>query len=77
MGSYECIGEFCRCEVADFLDLCLFIQLGPEKGVMHLAVAAIVNALWDLWAKLEGKPLWKLLTDLEPEVSRDNSDIKM
>lgn len=44
------------------------IQIGPEKGVTHLAVAAIVNALWDLWAKLEGKPLWKLLTDLEPEV---------
>ena len=30
-------------------------QLGPEKGVMHLAVAAITNALWDLWAKMEGK----------------------
>ncbi|CRK86713.1 CLUMA_CG000546, isoform A [Clunio marinus] len=41
--------------------------LGPEKGVMHLAVAAIVNALWDLWGKLEGKPVWKLLTDMEPE----------
>ncbi|BFZ16800.1 hypothetical protein BsWGS_19839 [Bradybaena similaris] len=41
--------------------------LGPEKGVMHLAVAAIINALWDLWAKIEGKPLWKLLVDMEPE----------
>ncbi|PVD23085.1 hypothetical protein C0Q70_16347 [Pomacea canaliculata] len=41
--------------------------LGPEKGVMHLAVAAVVNALWDLWAKIEGKPLWKLLADMEPE----------
>ncbi|XP_041358286.1 mitochondrial enolase superfamily member 1-like [Gigantopelta aegis] len=41
--------------------------LGPEKGVMHLAVAAIINALWDLWAKMEGKPLWKLLVDMEPE----------
>lgn len=41
--------------------------LGPEKGVMHLAVAALVNALWDLWAKMEGKPLWKLLVDMEPE----------
>ena len=40
--------------------------LGPEKGVMHLATAAIVNALWDLWAKLEQKPLWKLLSDLSP-----------
>ncbi|KAL3869883.1 hypothetical protein ACJMK2_042510 [Sinanodonta woodiana] len=41
--------------------------VGPEKGVVHLAVAAIINALWDLWAKMEGKPLWKLLVDMEPE----------
>nr|XP_022319905.1 mitochondrial enolase superfamily member 1-like isoform X1 [Crassostrea virginica] len=41
--------------------------LGPEKGVIHLATAAIVNALWDLWAKMENKPLWKLLVDMEPE----------
>jgi len=41
--------------------------LGPEKGVIHLAAAAVVNAVWDLWAKREGKPLWKLLTDLAPE----------
>lgn len=44
-------------------------QIGPEKGVMHLAVAAIVNALWDLWARLENKPLWRLLADMDPEVS--------
>src|SRR6476469_8038310 len=41
--------------------------LGPEKGVIHLATAAIVNAVWDLYAKLEGKPLWKLLADMTPE----------
>ncbi|KAF5305229.1 hypothetical protein FQR65_LT07768 [Abscondita terminalis] len=41
--------------------------LGPEKGVTHLATAAIINALWDLWAKLLNKPLWRLLVDLEPE----------
>jgi L-fuconate dehydratase len=41
--------------------------LGPEKGVLHLATAAIVNAVWDLWAKSEGKPLFRLLADLEPE----------
>jgi L-fuconate dehydratase len=41
--------------------------IGPEKGAIHLAAAAIVNAVWDLWAKLEGKPLWKLLCDLTPE----------
>jgi L-fuconate dehydratase len=41
--------------------------LGPEKGVMQLATAAVTNALWDLWAKLCGKPLWKLLADLSPQ----------
>jgi L-fuconate dehydratase len=41
--------------------------LGPEKGVIHLATAALVNAVWDLYAKSEGKPLWKLLSDLTPE----------
>jgi L-fuconate dehydratase len=41
--------------------------LGPDKGVIHLATAAIVNAVWDLWAKAEGKPVWKLLTDMAPE----------
>jgi L-fuconate dehydratase len=40
--------------------------VGPEKGVIHLATAAVVNALWDLRAKIEGKPLWKLLADLAP-----------
>ncbi|MCK6625207.1 MAG: L-fuconate dehydratase [Anaerolineae bacterium] len=41
--------------------------IGPEKGVIHLATAAIVNAVWDLYAKTEGKPLWKLLADMTPE----------
>jgi len=41
--------------------------LGPDKGVIHLATAAIVNAVWDLWAKSEGKPVWKLLVDMSPE----------
>ena len=41
--------------------------VGPEKGVIHLATAAIVNAVWDLWAKVEGKPLWQLLCDMSPE----------
>ncbi|TDX29528.1 L-fuconate dehydratase [Modicisalibacter xianhensis] len=41
--------------------------LGPEKGVIHLAAAAIINAVWDLWAKREGKPVWKLLADMSPE----------
>ncbi|MGI8916246.1 MAG: L-fuconate dehydratase [Chloroflexota bacterium] len=41
--------------------------IGPEKGAIHLATAAIVNAVWDLWAKSVGKPVWKLLADMTPE----------
>ncbi|MFB6725337.1 L-fuconate dehydratase [Kribbella sp. NPDC056345] len=41
--------------------------LGPEKGVMHMAIGAVVNAVWDLAAKRAGVPLWKLLSDLTPE----------
>jgi L-fuconate dehydratase len=41
--------------------------LGPDKGVMHLATAAVTNAAWDLAAKLAGKPVWKLLADLSPQ----------
>ena len=41
--------------------------VGPEKGVIHLATAALVNAVWDLYAKVEGKPLWRLLADMTPE----------
>jgi L-fuconate dehydratase len=41
--------------------------IGPEKGVIHLATAAVVNAVWDLWAKSEKKPVWKLLVDMSPE----------
>lgn len=41
--------------------------LGPEKGVIHLATGAIVNAVWDLYAKVEEKPLWKLIADMSSE----------
>lgn len=41
--------------------------LGPDKGVIHLATGAVVNAVWDLYAKVEGKPLWKLLAGMSPE----------
>jgi L-fuconate dehydratase len=41
--------------------------LGPEKGVIHLSLAAVLNAIWDLWAKFVGKPVWKLVADLTPE----------
>jgi L-fuconate dehydratase len=40
--------------------------LGPEKGVIHIAMAAIINAMWDLHAKRANKPLWKLLSDMTP-----------
>jgi L-fuconate dehydratase len=40
--------------------------LGPEKGTIHLAAAAITNAVWDLWAKRERKPVWQLVSDLSP-----------
>lgn len=43
-----------------------FRWLGPEKGVIHLATGALINAVWDLYARVEKKPLWQLLTDLEP-----------
>ena len=41
--------------------------LGPEKGVMHMAIGAVVNAVWDLAAKRAGLPLWRLLAEAEPE----------
>jgi L-fuconate dehydratase len=57
-------------------DLCAFSRqltedtqfrwLGPEKGVIHLATGALINAVWDLYARVEKKPLWQLLADLEP-----------
>ncbi|CAH2601238.1 L-fuconate dehydratase [Rhodovastum atsumiense] len=46
---------------------CQLRWVGPEKGVIHLATAAVINALWDLWAKQQGKPVWKLLVDMTPE----------
>jgi L-fuconate dehydratase len=50
--------------------------LGPEKGVMHMAISAVVNALWDLRAKREHKPLWRLLADLSPEQLVDLVDFR-
>ncbi|PPL15359.1 L-fuconate dehydratase [Microterricola pindariensis] len=50
--------------------------LGPEKGVMHMAIGAVINALWDLRAKREGKPLWQLLGALSPEEIVDLVDFR-
>jgi L-fuconate dehydratase len=44
-----------------------FRWLGPEKGVIHLACSALLNAIWDLYAKVEGKPLWQLLSEMPAE----------
>ncbi len=44
-----------------------FRWLGPEKGVIHLACGALINAVWDLWARVEGKPVWRLLAEMTPE----------
>ncbi len=66
------MGGFARSLVADSQ----LRWLGPEKGVVALATAAIVNAAWDLWAKWEGKPVWKLLVDLTPEQVVDLVDFR-
>jgi L-fuconate dehydratase len=44
-----------------------FRWLGPEKGVIHLACGALLNAVWDLYAKVENKPLWRLLSEMPAE----------
>jgi L-fuconate dehydratase len=41
--------------------------VGPDKGVVHLGLAAVVNAVWDLWAKREGKPVWALVAEMSPQ----------
>ncbi len=41
--------------------------IGPDKGAIHLATGAVVNAVWDLWAKIAGKPVWRLVADMSPE----------
>ncbi len=50
--------------------------LGPEKGVLHMAIGAVVNALWDLRAKRAGQPLWRLLAGLSPEELVDLVDFR-
>jgi L-fuconate dehydratase len=50
--------------------------LGPERGVVHMAIGAVLNACWDLAARRAGKPLWRLLADLEPEQIVDLVDFR-
>jgi L-fuconate dehydratase len=53
-----------------------FRWLGPEKGVIHLACGALLNAVWDLYAKVEDKPLWQLLAEMQPEQIVDIIDFR-
>jgi L-fuconate dehydratase len=57
------MAAFCR----ELTDDSQFRWLGPEKGIIHLASGALINAVWDLYARAEKKPLWRLLAELEPE----------
>lgn len=50
--------------------------LGPEKGVEHLAMAAVMNAVWDMAARKAGKPLWRLLSEMTPEQLVDVADLQ-
>lgn len=50
--------------------------LGPEKGVVHMAAGGIMNAVWDMWARSAGKPLWRLLSDMTPEQFVDCLDFR-
>uniref|UniRef100_A0AAG5D5U7 Mitochondrial enolase superfamily member 1 n=1 Tax=Anopheles atroparvus TaxID=41427 RepID=A0AAG5D5U7_ANOAO len=59
---YERFGQFWRELTSDSQ----LRWIGPEKGVTHLAVAAIINALWDLWGKIRNVPVWQLLAEMEP-----------
>lgn len=64
------VDEICDDPATLFRDLIGDSQLrwlGPEKGVMHMAIGAVTNAVWDLAARRAGKPLWQLLADAEPE----------
>ncbi|MBU9846812.1 L-fuconate dehydratase [Rahnella ecdela] len=57
------MGKFWR----DFTSDSQLRWIGPDKGAIHLATGAVVNAVWDLWSKAAGKPLWKLVSDMSPE----------
>ncbi|USP73502.1 uncharacterized protein yc1106_00776 [Curvularia clavata] len=50
--------------------------IGPEKGVIHLALGAVVNAIWDLWAKSLGKPVWRIVADMTPQQIVDLIDFR-
>ncbi len=62
-----------------YLSLCADSQmrwLGPEKGVVHLALSAVMNAAWDMAGRLAGKPVWRLLAEMTPEQLVDVADLR-
>jgi L-fuconate dehydratase len=59
----EDMGRFWRHITSDSQLRCI----GPDRGAIHLAIGAVVNAVWDLWAKAERKPVWRLVADMSPE----------
>ena len=72
--KHHVLGQTLESLVNDFAGFWLRITsdsqvrwLGPEKGAIHLAAGALVNSVWDLYARSEGKPVWKLLVDMSPE----------
>ena len=65
--SLDSLTEDMRAFSRQLTDDSQFRWLGPEKGVIHLATGALINAVWDLYARVEKKPLWQLLTELEPQ----------
>ena len=62
----EIMADFGRLQ-REMADEQQFRWLGPHKGIVHLALASVTNACWDLWAKTRHVPLWRLLLDLAPE----------
>src|SRR5215813_11674827 len=50
--------------------------LGPEKGVMHMAIGAVINAAWDMAARRAGKPVWQLIAEMTPEQIVDLVDFR-
>ncbi len=53
-----------------------FRWLGPEKGVMHMAIGAVINAAWDMAARAAGKPVWRLIAEMSPQQLVDTIDFR-
>jgi len=66
------VGVYCLEDLIQYCDVGLWglmyipHRIGPEKGVIHIAAGAVNNALWDMFARARGKPLWKLVVDMTP-----------